>query len=56
MIEYAPISASSEQARRGEVTSIVGGSPDAFEAWRDLFDCMIAVYWPRDTGKKTLED
>jgi 3-hydroxyisobutyrate dehydrogenase-like beta-hydroxyacid dehydrogenase len=35
----APISGSSEQTRRGEVTTIVGGSREAFEACRDLFDC-----------------
>ena len=36
----APISGSSEQTRRGEVTTIVGGPSDAFEACRDLFDCF----------------
>jgi len=35
----APISGSSEQTRRGEVTTIVGGPHEAFEACRDLFDC-----------------
>ncbi len=36
----APISGSSEQTRRGEVTSIVGGTPESFAACRDLFDCF----------------
>lgn len=36
----APISGSSEQTRRGEVTTIVGGPREAFEACRDLFDCL----------------
>jgi 3-hydroxyisobutyrate dehydrogenase-like beta-hydroxyacid dehydrogenase len=35
----APISGSSDQTRRGDVTAIVGGPPKAFEACRDLFDC-----------------
>lgn len=35
----APISGSSQQTRRGEVTAIVGGPPEALEACRDLFDC-----------------
>jgi 3-hydroxyisobutyrate dehydrogenase-like beta-hydroxyacid dehydrogenase len=35
----APISGSSEQTRRGEVTTIVGGDRSSFEACRDLFDC-----------------
>ncbi len=35
----APLSGSSEQTRRGEATAIVGGSPEAFAACRDLFDC-----------------
>lgn len=34
----APISGSSEQTRRGEVTAIVGGLREAFEACRDLFE------------------
>jgi len=34
----APISGSSEQTRAGNVTTIVGGQRDAFEACRDLFD------------------
>ena len=38
----APISGSSEQTRRGEVTAIVGGPREAFEACRDLFDCCAA--------------
>ena len=38
----APISGSSEQTRRGEVTAIVGGPDDVFEACRDLFDCCAA--------------
>jgi 3-hydroxyisobutyrate dehydrogenase-like beta-hydroxyacid dehydrogenase len=39
-VEYldAPISGSSEQTRRGEVTTIVGGTRKAFDACRDLFD------------------
>ena len=36
----APISGSSEQTRRGEVTTIVGGPREAFEACCDLFDCF----------------
>ena len=36
----APISGSSEQTRRGEVTTIVGGDRATFEACRDLFDCF----------------
>ena len=36
----APISGSSEQTRRGEVTIIVGGDQEPFFACRDLFDCM----------------
>jgi len=36
----APVSGSSEQTRRGEVTTIVGGPRKAFEACRDLFDCF----------------
>jgi len=36
----APISGSSEQTRRGEVTTVVGGDPGAFDACRDLFDCF----------------
>jgi len=36
----APVSGSSEQTRRGEVTTIVGGPPEAFEACRELFDCF----------------
>jgi 3-hydroxyisobutyrate dehydrogenase-like beta-hydroxyacid dehydrogenase len=36
----APISGSSEQTRRGEVTTIVGGPREAFDACRDLFDCF----------------
>lgn len=38
----APISGSSEQARRGEVTAIVGGPRETFEACRDLFGCCAA--------------
>jgi 3-hydroxyisobutyrate dehydrogenase-like beta-hydroxyacid dehydrogenase len=34
----APISGSSEQTRRGDVTIIVGGTPTAFEACHDLFE------------------
>ncbi len=36
----APISGSSEQTRHGEVTAIVGGSREAYEACRDLFECF----------------
>lgn len=36
----APISGSSEQTRRGEVTTIAGGPREAFDACRDLFDCF----------------
>jgi 3-hydroxyisobutyrate dehydrogenase-like beta-hydroxyacid dehydrogenase len=36
----APISGSSEQTRRREVTTIVGGPREAFEACRDVFDCF----------------
>ena len=41
-IEYldAPISGSSEQTHRGEVTTIVGGPRETFEACRDLFECF----------------
>jgi len=38
----APISGSSEQTRRGEVTVIVGGPREAFDACRDLFECCAA--------------
>lgn len=38
----APISGSSEQTRRGEVTTLVGGDREAFEACGDLFDCFSA--------------
>jgi 3-hydroxyisobutyrate dehydrogenase-like beta-hydroxyacid dehydrogenase len=38
----APIAASSEQTRRGEALAIVGGPADAFDACRDLFDCLAA--------------
>ena len=38
----APISGSSEQTRRGEVTTIVGGARETFDACRDLFDCWSA--------------
>ncbi len=38
----APISGSSEQTRRGEVTAIVGGAREAFDACRDLWDCFSA--------------
>jgi 2-hydroxy-3-oxopropionate reductase len=37
----APISGSSEQTRRGEATAIVGGPRAAFDACRDLFDCLV---------------
>ena len=36
----APISGSSAQTRRGEVTVIVGGDREAFGACRELLDCM----------------
>lgn len=36
----APISGSSEQTRRGEATTIVGGVAEAFDACRDLFACF----------------
>jgi 3-hydroxyisobutyrate dehydrogenase-like beta-hydroxyacid dehydrogenase len=36
----APVSGSSEQTRRGEVTTIVGGPREAYAACRDLFDCF----------------
>jgi 3-hydroxyisobutyrate dehydrogenase-like beta-hydroxyacid dehydrogenase len=36
----APISGSSEQTRRGDVTIIVGGSAEAFDACHDLLECM----------------
>jgi 3-hydroxyisobutyrate dehydrogenase-like beta-hydroxyacid dehydrogenase len=36
----APISGSSEQTRRGEVTVMAGGPREAFEACRDLFDAF----------------
>ena len=41
-VEYldAPISGSSEQTRCGEVTTIVGGPRETFEACRDLFECF----------------
>ncbi len=35
----APISGSSEQTRRGEVTTVVGGPREAFDACRELFEC-----------------
>jgi 3-hydroxyisobutyrate dehydrogenase-like beta-hydroxyacid dehydrogenase len=38
----APISGSSEQTRRGEVTTIVGGAREAFDACHDLLDCFSA--------------
>lgn len=38
----APISGSSEQTRRGEVTAIVGGLREAFDACRDPFACCAA--------------
>ena len=43
-VEYldAPISGSSEQTRRGEVTAIVGGPREAFDACRDLFERYAA--------------
>ena len=34
----APISGSSEQTRRGEVTTVVGGDRNAFDECRDLFE------------------
>ena len=38
----APISGSSEQTRRGEVTAIVGGPREAFDVCQDLFTCCAA--------------
>ena len=38
----APIAGSSEQTRRGEVTAIVGGPREPFDACRDLFECCAA--------------
>ncbi len=38
----APISGSSQQTRRGEVTVIVGGQKETYEACRDLFECLAA--------------
>jgi len=41
-IQYleTPIAASSEQTRQGEALAIVAGPEEAFEASRDLFDCL----------------
>ncbi len=36
----APVSGSSEQSRRGEVTMLVGGLHAAYERCHDLFDCL----------------
>jgi len=36
-----PIAASSEQTRQGEALAIVGGPDEAFDACRDLFDCIV---------------
>jgi 3-hydroxyisobutyrate dehydrogenase-like beta-hydroxyacid dehydrogenase len=36
----APVSGSSEQARRGEVTMIVGGLRAAYDRCQDLMDCL----------------
>lgn len=36
----APVSGSSQQTRRGEVTTIVGGPREAFDACSDLFACF----------------
>jgi 3-hydroxyisobutyrate dehydrogenase-like beta-hydroxyacid dehydrogenase len=38
----APISGSSAQTRRGDITAIVGGPREALDACRDLFDCCAA--------------
>ncbi|MHC4178903.1 MAG: NAD(P)-dependent oxidoreductase [Planctomycetota bacterium] len=38
----APISGSSQQTRRGEVTVIAGGQRETYEACRDLFDRLAA--------------
>lgn len=38
----APISGSSQQARRGEVTVLAGGRRETYEACRDLLDCLAA--------------
>jgi 3-hydroxyisobutyrate dehydrogenase-like beta-hydroxyacid dehydrogenase len=51
----APVSGSSEQTRRGEVTTIVGGRSDAYEACRDLLDCFSqqTIYaGPSGSGSK----
>jgi 3-hydroxyisobutyrate dehydrogenase-like beta-hydroxyacid dehydrogenase len=37
----APISGSSEQTRRGEAAAIVGGPREAYDACRDLFQCLV---------------
>lgn len=38
----APISGSSQQTRDGQVTTIVGGTRETFDACGDLFDCWSA--------------
>jgi len=38
----APVSGSSEQMRRGEVTAMVGGAREAFDDCHDLWDCCTA--------------
>ena len=38
----APISGSSQQTREGQVTTIVGGTRETFDACGDLFDCWSA--------------
>ncbi|WP_169981065.1 NAD(P)-dependent oxidoreductase [Tautonia rosea] len=51
----APISGSSEQTRRGQVSTVVGGPREAFDTCRDLFDCLTerAVYaGPSGSGSK----
>ncbi len=56
-VEYldAPVSGSSEQTRRGEVTAIVGGRRETFDSCRDLLDCFAArsIYaGPSGSGAK----
>jgi 3-hydroxyisobutyrate dehydrogenase-like beta-hydroxyacid dehydrogenase len=47
----APVSGSSEQTRRHLSTALVAGPRDAFEACRDLFDCIAAkTYFVGDWG------
>lgn len=51
----APVSGSSDQTRRGEVTVIAGGRRETFDACRDVFDCFAArsIYaGPTGSGAK----